>query len=95
MCIRDRRGGEALSLLKAWNTGHAGGVATVHANDAKSGLTRIEALVAEVSSTPMPNVIAEAINIIISIAKTKEGRRVKEVIRVKGFSANGYDIEPM
>ena len=93
--VGEVRGGEALSLLKAWNTGHAGGVATVHANDAKSGLTRIEALVAEVSSTPMPSIIAEAINIIISIAKTKDGRRVKEVIRVKGFSANGYDIEPI
>lgn len=93
--VGEVRGGEALSLLKAWNTGHAGGVATVHANDAKSGLTRIEALIAEVSSTPMPSVIADAINIIISIAKTKEGRRVKEVIRVKGFGANGYDIEPI
>ena len=91
--VGEVRGGEALSLLKAWNTGHAGGVATVHANDAKSGLTRIEALVAETSSTPMPSVIAEAINIIVFIAKTKDGRRVKEILRVKGFSTKGYDLE--
>lgn len=91
--VGEVRGGEALSLLKAWNTGHAGGVATVHANDAKSGLIRIEALVAETSSTPMPSVIAEAINIIVFIAKTKDGRRVKEILRVKGFSTKGYDLE--
>jgi hypothetical protein len=44
--------GEVLSLLKAWNTGHPGGVCTVHANDARGGLRRIEQLIAEVSQNP-------------------------------------------
>jgi P-type conjugative transfer ATPase TrbB len=46
--VGEVRGGEALSLLKAWNTGHPGGVCTVHANHARAGLQRIEQLIAEV-----------------------------------------------
>jgi type IV secretion system protein VirB11 len=49
--VGEVRGGEALALLKAWNTGHPGGVCTVHANHARAGLQRIEQLIAEVSRT--------------------------------------------
>lgn len=94
--VGEVRGGEALSLLKAWNTGHSGGVATVHANDAKAGLTRIESLIAEASITPMQPVIAEAVNVIVSIAKTKAGRRVQNLLRVKGFNPQeSYILEPI
>jgi type IV secretion system protein VirB11 len=51
--------GDALALLKAWNTGHPGGACTVHANHARSGLTRLEQLIAEVSQTPMHALISE------------------------------------
>ncbi|MDA8252564.1 MAG: P-type conjugative transfer ATPase TrbB, partial [Rhodospirillales bacterium] len=68
--VGEVRGGEALSLLKAWNTGHPGGVCTVHANHAHGGLQRIEQLIAEVSQTPMRPLIAEAVNLIVSIVKT-------------------------
>jgi len=47
--VGEVRGGEALSLLKAWNTGHPGGVCTVHANHARAGLQRIGQLIAEVA----------------------------------------------
>ena len=57
--VGEVRGGEALSLLKAWNTGHPGGVATVHANNALAGLTRVEQLISEASTTPMASLIAE------------------------------------
>ena len=56
-----------LSLLKAWNTGHPGGVCTVHANHARAGLRRTEQLIAEVSQTPMRALIAEVANLIVSI----------------------------
>jgi Type II/IV secretion system protein len=56
-----------VSLLKAWNTGHPGGVCTVHANHARAGLRRIEQLIAEVSQTPMRALIAEVANLIVSI----------------------------
>ena len=50
--VGEVRGKEALDMLKAWNTGHPGGVCTVHANDARAGLLRIEQLISEVSESP-------------------------------------------
>jgi len=88
--VRDKA---ALALLKAWNTGHSGGVATVHANSAEAGLTRIEQLIQEANIPPIPAVIAEAINCIVSIQRTKTGRQVEQIVTVKGGSADGYDLE--
>ncbi len=83
--VGETRGGEALDLLKAWNTGHPGGVATVHANSAYGGLTRLEQLISEVSNTSMGELIAEAVNIVVFIAKTNGGRKIKEIVEVVGF----------
>jgi type IV secretion system protein VirB11 len=90
--VGEVRGGEALSLLKAWNTGHPGGVCTVHANHARAGLQRIEQLIAEVSQTAMRGLIAEAVNLIVSIVKTdaSPGRRIDEVVKVMGFANGNY-----
>lgn len=88
--VRDKA---ALALLKAWNTGHSGGVATVHANNAEAGLTRIEQLIQEANVPPIPAVIAEAINCIVSIQRTKSGRKVEQIVVVKGGSTDGYDLE--
>jgi type IV secretion system protein VirB11 len=90
--VGEVRGGEALSLLKAWNTGHPGGVCTVHANHARAGLHRIEQLIAEVSQTPMRGLIAEAVNLIVSIVRTDAppGRRIDEVVAVNGFADGQY-----
>ena len=75
--VGEVRGGECLDLLKAWNTGHPGGVATVHANDAKGGLIRLENLVAEITAAPMQKTIAAAIDFIVFIAKTSVGIEVR------------------
>jgi len=83
--VGETRGKEALDLLKAWNTGHPGGLATVHANSAKGGLTRIEQLISEVSSASMSELIAEAVNIIVFINKTNNGRKVEEIVEVRGY----------
>lgn len=83
--VGEVRGGEALTLLKSWNTGHPGGVATVHANSANGALTRIEQLVAEATNADSRAIIAEAIDVIVFIAKTATGRKVQEVIEVKGY----------
>lgn len=88
--VGEVRGEEALALLKAWNTGHPGGVATVHANDGKSGLLRIESLVAEATLAPLQETIATAINVVVVIGKTPEGRRIKEVLRVHEYRAGSY-----
>ena len=93
ICLGEARGPEALALLKAWNTGHPGGVCTIHANNARAGLVRMEQLIAEATSAPMGALIGEAVNIIVSIAKTAEGRRIREVLTVKGFHNGDYCFE--
>ncbi|MDN5069412.1 P-type conjugative transfer ATPase TrbB [Aliarcobacter butzleri] len=84
--VGETRGGEALDLLKAWNTGHPGGVATIHANSAYGGLTRLEQLISEVSNTNMSELIAEAVNLVVFIKKTNNGRKIKEIVEVVGFN---------
>nr|UTN42865.1 conjugative transfer protein TrbB [Agrobacterium fabrum] len=87
------RDGAALTLLKAWNTGHPGGVTTIHSNTAMSALRRLEQLTAEVSQQPMQEVIGEAVDLIVSIERTGKGRRVREVIHVEGFTNSRYRTE--
>lgn len=91
--VGEVRDGCALDLLKAWNTGHPGGVSTVHADDAVSGLIRVEELVAEVRPTPSQRLIAAAVDLVIFIAKSPElsaGRLVKQVLEVSTFDGREY-----
>lgn len=92
--VGETRGKEALDLLKAWNTGHPGGIATVHANSAYGGLTRLEQLISEVSNTKMSDLIAQAVNLVVFIAKTNTGRAIKEIALVTGYdiTKNKYEI---
>lgn len=88
--VGEVRGGEALALLKAWNTGHPGGIATIHANNARAGLVRLEQLIAETGAVNnMAPLIGEAVDLVIAIEKSKGGRRIKEIIEVKGVDAQG------
>jgi len=88
--VGEVRGPEALAMLKAWNTGHPGGIATVHANDARGGLLRLEHLVQEAGVPPQPALIAEAVDMLVVIVRTPTGRRVTEVAHVRGYSSSGY-----
>jgi len=91
--VGEVRDGAALTLLKAWNTGHPGGVATLHSNTAISALRRLEQLTAEMSQQPMHEVIGEAVDLVISIERTPRGRRVRDVIQVERFTNGQYEIE--
>lgn len=82
--VGEVRGGEALSLLKAWNTGHPGGLATVHANSARGGLTRLEQLVQEAVVAVPRELIAEAVDLVVHIDRLGNGRQIKEIIKVDG-----------
>ena len=93
--VGEARDGSALALLKAWNTGHPGVAATVHANSANAGLIRMEQLVAEATAAPMQALIAEAIDLIIAIEKTATGRRIKEVVTVSGHDGTNYITQPV
>ncbi len=92
--VGEVRGAEALALLKAWNTGHPGGISTVHANDCKSSLYRLEQLVLEAINYPQPELIGEAIDIVISVKKvTKKQRKVVEIVQVTGYRDSKYLIK--
>lgn len=93
--VGEVRDGAALTLLKAWNTGHPGGVVTVHSNSALAALTRLEQLVAEVSIQPMPEVIGEAVDLIVSIERAPQGRIVREILKVEGFRDGDYQTTPI
>jgi len=92
--IGEVRGKEAHSLIKAWNTGHPGGLSTIHANSAGSSLLRLEQLIMEAGVAPVPESIAEAVNVLIYIQKThkgKKGRQVTSILELSGYSKeNGY-----
>ncbi|OQX05075.1 MAG: P-type conjugative transfer ATPase TrbB [Thiothrix lacustris] len=95
--VGEVRGGEALALLKAWNTGHPGGVATIHANGAEAGLVRMEQLVSESGMTVgVPVLIGEAVDMVVFIQKTRDvaaGRVVSEILLVDGWDKDtGYQV---
>ncbi len=93
--VGEVRGGEALDLLKAWNTGHPGGIATLHANSAEGAFSRLEQLVAEATSNLPIGLIAEAVDVIVFLSRASGERRVEQAIRVTGFDDAGYRTEPL
>ena len=90
--VGEVRGAEALDLLKAWGTGHPGGIATVHAGSAEGALLRLEQLILEVAVTPPRALIAEAVNVIVYLAGRGRARRVQDIARVVGFDERGYRL---
>ncbi|WP_145076069.1 P-type conjugative transfer ATPase TrbB [Poriferisphaera corsica] len=96
------RGPEALDLLKAFNTGHPGGISTLHANSAMDAIHRVEDLVGEalageggVGQVPK-RAIGSAIDLVAFIERDRSspsGRRVKELVEVCGWTEQGgYDL---
>lgn len=87
--VGEVRGAEALDLLDTWNTGHPGGVATVHANSAVLGLERLEGLITRnpFHPTEIRQLIAQVVNIIVFISKDrKTGRKIREIIKISGYN---------
>jgi type IV secretion system protein VirB11 len=94
--VGEVRGAEALDLLKAWGTGHPGGIGTIHAGSAVGALHRLEQLILEaVPSVPRP-LIAETINVIAVLSGRGAQRRLSELARVNGLRPDGtYDLIPL
>jgi len=87
--VGEVRGPEALDMLKAWNTGHPGGIATVHANSARSALYRLEQLVQEAVVSVPRRLIAEAIDVVAFISGRGASRRLETLVGVGGLDAAG------
>lgn len=99
--VGEVRGGEAYTLLKSWNSGHPGGLATIHANSAEEGLDKLSQYIFEApdarnfSHDMVGRMIASTVNVVVFIARTSmaPGRQVKQVLRVRGFSEGRFVFE--
>lgn len=87
------RGAEAFDLLNAFNSGHSGGVSTIHANDCYSGLEKLETYILYEHSNPMQKVIARTINVVL-VLKFINGKRVLDSIaEVNGYLNEHYILD--
>lgn len=93
--VGEVRGGEALDLLDAWNTGHEGGVATLHANNVYAALGRLRSLVTRNKAAPsdIETLIAEVVHIVVYIEKTKTGRKIQSILEIEGYSSGKYETK--
>lgn len=94
--IGEVRGAEALDLVKAWGTGHPGGVGTLHAGSALGALLRLEQLIQEAVVTVPRTLIADTIDVIAVIAGRGRQRRLTELSRLSGLGPEGaYQLSPL
>lgn len=93
--IGEVRGSEALDLLKAWGTGHPGGIGTIHAGTALGALRRLEQLIQEAVVTVPRALIAETVDLVAVLSGRGSTRRLAELARVEGLKPDGdYRITP-
>jgi P-type conjugative transfer ATPase TrbB len=94
ICVGELRGAEAYTLIKAWNTGHDGGLTTIHSSSALNGLIRLEDLIREAGVQPSRRDIASVVNMIVVIERDRKTRkrRVKEVTRLTGATGDNYSF---
>lgn len=99
--VGEVRGREAFDLIQAWNTGHPGGLATLHANDCISGLRRLKSLISQHPYAPedIEPDIALAVNLMVNIARSDDGeRRIRQIALVREYDPNhwknnGYHLD--
>ena len=94
------RGGEALDMLQAMNTGHEGSLSTIHANDTQDALSRMEVMVTmagyELPVTVVQRYIASAVTLLVHVARLKGGvRRVMRITEVTGLEGGAYQLNDL
>ncbi len=93
--VGEVRGPEALDLIKAWGTGHPGGVATVHAGTPLGAMRRLEQLIAEAAAAVPRELIAETVEVIAVLTGRGAARRLTDLVAVQGLTAGGYAFAPI
>lgn len=93
--VGEVRGGEALDLLKAWNTGHPGGITTLHANSAHGALKRLEQLTLEATRHVPFDLITETIDVVVFMSRADGQRRIEEALTVLDFDGSDYVTQPL
>ncbi|MFD0961193.1 CpaF family protein [Paenibacillus chungangensis] len=97
--IGEVRGGEALDMLQALNTGHEGSISTGHGNSVKDMLGRLETMVIGASELPLPVIrgqMASAIDIMLHLARFRDGsRKVVEISEITGVNNGEISHRPL
>jgi type IV secretion system protein VirB11 len=94
--VGEVRGKEAIDLLDAWSTGHAGGVATIHAKSTVGALYRFEQLCLRTIVNPPRELIAETVDVIVLVTVRSGRRRVEQIVEVLGLDERGgYRLAPV
>lgn len=91
--LGELRDGACLDLIKAWNTGHSGGLTTIHANSCELAMQRIESLIAEVSVNMPRELIAQTVNVIIQVKREGNKRMVTDLQRLILLDGTKYIFE--
>ncbi len=90
-----RDGAAALETLKSWNTGHPGGLSTLHANSAEDVLRRLEDLIGEVMVASPRRLIARTVDRLVHVRRTADGRRIDAVLAVDRDDRDGVRLRPL
>ena len=98
--VGECRGGEALDMLQAMNTGHDGSLTTVHANSPKDSISRITTMVimagTELPEKAIREQIASAVNIIVQLARVSDGtRKITEIAEACGIKNGEIELVPI
>lgn len=101
--VGEVRGGEALTLLKSWNTGHPGGIATIHANSAEGGVTRLSQLIYEaaearnLSEATVAGTIRQAVNLVLFIERSASpaGRSLSQIMEISDYVDGRFLMRPV
>jgi len=101
--VGEVRGAEINSMLEAWGTGHPGGICTIHSDTATpiQALRRVDTLLRKAHQVPIPELIADTINLIVPIQAiayqgpggTRFRRHIPEVVSVRGYEDGQYQLE--
>jgi type IV secretion system protein TrbB len=93
--VGEVRDAAALDLLKSWNTGCPGGIATIHANSAQASVLRLLSLAQEANVPPPYDLVAETVNVLISVVRNPQhpaGREVRELSEIKGLKGKNFQF---
>lgn len=93
--VGEVRGAEAHVLLKAWNTGHPGGLATVHANSAPEAVLRLDQLAQEAGVPSQVALIAQTVHLVVHLAGRGSQVRVQDLIQIEGFGPDGFRLRSL
>ncbi len=91
--VGEVRDAAALETLKSWNTGHPGGALTIHANSAADALLRLEDLCLEAGLAAPQRLIGSAVDVVVFIARAESGRRIEDIVNVRGFADGAYRLD--